>query len=519
MRLGKLQVPAVVARPGARLVLALMLVLALGLSGQPSTLGQVLDDHGDDRDHATAIRVGESVAGTIDPATDEDFFRFELTASTSVQISTSGNLDTVGQLQDSVGAVLQTADDIDYRGGELNFEIVTQLAIGTYYVRVRSFRADPPALTGDYTLAVNEIPDQGDTESTAGTLPLDGSVDARILPGTDVDMFELVLSSAIDVEIYTTGELDTIGKLFHPNNDITENDDRTLDAAGRNFLIRESLAAGTYYVSVETFQSQIDRTFGPYTLHADSIADAGDSRSQAKAISVGDSAEETMFDSDDVDYFQFTLSQQTDLRAHTTGFVNTVGVLENQAGTELARGGDWGFQRLTRNFHIRQSLGAGTYYLKIESIGKRAGDYELHLEAAPPGFDPTAPARTLSINRTASGSISSISDFDLYQFELSAAAEIEFGLTSHIYFALVASLYDQHGTEVAGNGSEYGLDARHLLLPRNVRIPDQCQRHSGGHRSVRCHAATQFRLRVVLIQLRGDHHHPPRPALWMPVAP
>ena len=447
------------ARPGARLVFVLMVVLGLGLSGQPSTLGQVMDDHGDDRDHATAINLGDSTAGTINPATDEDFFRFELTASTGVRILTSGNLDTVGQLQDSSGAVLQTADDIDYRGGELNFEIANQLAIGTYYVRVRSFRADPPALTGDFTLSVSELPDQGDTISTAGTLPLDGSVDARILPGTDVDMFELVLSSATDVEIYTTGDLDTIGTLLHPNSDITENDDRTLDAAGRNFLIRESLSAGTYYVSVETFQSQINRSFGPYTLHADSIADAGDSRSQAKTISVGDSAEETMFDSEDVDYFQFTLSQQTDLRAYTTGFVNTVGVLENQAGTELARGDDWGFQRLTRNFHIRQSLGAGTFYLKIESAGERAGDYELHLEAAAPGFDPTAQARTLSMNRAASGSISSTSDFDLYEFELSAAAEVEFDLDSDIFSALMTNLYDQHGTEVPGSGREYGLDA------------------------------------------------------------
>ena len=100
---------AVAARPGARLVLVLMVVLGLGLSGQPSTLGQVMDDHGDDRDHATAINLGDSTAGTIDPATDEDFFRFELTASTGVRILTSGNLDTVGQLQGSSGAVLHAA--------------------------------------------------------------------------------------------------------------------------------------------------------------------------------------------------------------------------------------------------------------------------------------------------------------------------------------------------------------------------------------------------------------------------
>ena len=458
MKLGMPQVPAVAARHGTRLVLALIIVLALGLSGQPTTLGQVLDDHGDDRDHATAIDLGDSTTGAINPATDEDFFRFELTASTSVQISTSGNLDTVGQLQGSTGAVLQTADDIDYRGGKLNFEIVARLAAGTYFVKVRSFRADPPALTGDYTLAVSELSDQGETVATAGTLPLDGSVDARILPGTDVDLFELVLSSATDVEIYTTGELDTIGKLFHPNNDITENDDRTFDATGRNFLIRESLAAGIYYVSVETYQSPDDRTFGPYTLHADSIADAGDSRSQAKTISVGDSAEETMFDSEDVDYFQFTLSQQTDLRAYTTGFVNTVGVLENEGGTELARGDDWGFQRLTRNFHIRQSLGAGTFYLKIESIGQRAGEYALHLEVAPPGFNPTSGAGALALNATANGSVSAIADFDLFEIELTSSAEVEFDIASRIAVRLVSGLYDEQGFEVPGNGFAYRLD-------------------------------------------------------------
>ncbi len=454
-----LRIPNCVLRPASRVVIGLLLALAVTLGGQQDTLGQVIDDHGDDRDHATTISLGGSATGTIDPATDEDFFTFALTGSTSVKVSTSGSLDTVGQLQDSVGEVLQTDDDIDYRANELNFEIIARLAPGTYYVKVRSFRADPPALTGDYTLTVSELPDQGETKATAGTLTLDGSIDARILPGNDVDMFELVLSSATDVEIYTTGELDTIGKLIHPNNDITENDDRTFDASGRNFLIRESLAAGTYYVSVESFQSRTFPTTGLYTLHADSVADAGDSRSQAQTIAVGDSAKETMFDADDIDFFRFTLAQQTDVRAYTTGFVNTLAVLENQGGSELATGDDWGFQRLTRNFHIRQSLGAGTYYLKVESTGSTAGEYELHLETVPSGFDPVAGAIELALNRKTSGNISSVSDFDLYEIDLSAAAEIEFDIDSVIGSRLVSSLYSDQGIETPGNGRDYALDA------------------------------------------------------------
>ena len=71
-----------------------------------------------------------------------------------MDIFTTGELDTVGVLEDQSGETLATNDD---GGSELNFRIQTVLLRGTYYVGVRSFGDH----TGDYVLNVKLLPLDG----------------------------------------------------------------------------------------------------------------------------------------------------------------------------------------------------------------------------------------------------------------------------------------------------------------------------------------------------------------------
>jgi Bacterial pre-peptidase C-terminal domain len=95
------------------------------------------DDHADDPLCATAIDLDGHDDGDIDDGgsndDDEDFFTFVLTAGTTVDIESSGDLDTFGSLYDESGALLETDDD-DGTGD--NFFIERTLAAGRYYVRV-----------------------------------------------------------------------------------------------------------------------------------------------------------------------------------------------------------------------------------------------------------------------------------------------------------------------------------------------------------------------------------------------
>jgi lysyl endopeptidase len=65
---------------------------------------------------------------------DVDVFRFALTSSASVTLSTEGTLDTIGTLMDSEGKTITTNDDVAF--GNLNFGITRTLEAGTYYVMV-----------------------------------------------------------------------------------------------------------------------------------------------------------------------------------------------------------------------------------------------------------------------------------------------------------------------------------------------------------------------------------------------
>ena len=160
--------------PARQLGVALLAgLLAVGASAQT-------DDHGDDRASATRVELPSETAGEIDPGDDEDWFRFEVAASTDVVAETTGTLDTYGALYDADGNALAVDDDL---GGGFNFSITHTLDAGTYYVRVTSFgRA-----TGSYVLRL---------------LPLSGAPavsDVTIFRPVSGDTFELAEDVAVGV--------------------------------------------------------------------------------------------------------------------------------------------------------------------------------------------------------------------------------------------------------------------------------------------------------------------------------
>ena len=116
----------------------------------PPGIGQPVDgsgdDHGDTPSSATALAVGSSRSGQLEPGGDVDYFRVEVSASGELTVHTTGNLDTKGQLEDSTGGVLASDDD----GGDgYNFRLAHAVSAGTYYIKVEGYDA---TTTGSYTI-------------------------------------------------------------------------------------------------------------------------------------------------------------------------------------------------------------------------------------------------------------------------------------------------------------------------------------------------------------------------------
>lgn len=104
--------------------------------------------------------------------------------------------------------------------------------------------------------------DHSDTRSGATSLSLGDSLPGRIKPGSDVDYFKVQVSKSGVLKVYTTGNLDTRGRLQNSSGTTLE---RNLDdGSGKNFKIERSVSSGTYYVKVESYKSFT----GSYIMHA-----------------------------------------------------------------------------------------------------------------------------------------------------------------------------------------------------------------------------------------------------------
>lgn len=107
-------------------------------------------------------------------------------------------------------------------------------------------------------VAVVRHDDHGDTVETATPLTLGGTVRGAINPSYENDHFRLEVNATTDVQVFTRGDLDTVGRLFSQNGLIAE------DHSSGNFRIGRRLAPGTYYLRVDSAGDSI----GVYTVHA-----------------------------------------------------------------------------------------------------------------------------------------------------------------------------------------------------------------------------------------------------------
>ena len=155
--------------------------------------------------------------------------------------------------------------------------------------------------------------DHGNYLSDATNLPLGSSIAGRIDPGDDRDVFKLDLSGAsgdTHVWIYTTGGLDTLGRLYDSNEDVLAANDDTITTSGvvidRNFRIPRTLAPGVYYVAV--FSADLTGgTTGNYTLHA-KADDHSSFLDTATSLSLESSAAGRIAPGFDLDVFRLGLS-------------------------------------------------------------------------------------------------------------------------------------------------------------------------------------------------------------------
>ena len=216
------------------------------------------------RSDAVPLQLGGSASGMIDPKSDDDYFRLELSERTDVILRASGFPDTVGMLLNSGGSEITSNDDGLLLPGASNFLIRRSLSRGTYYLKVSSYR---DRSDGPYSVYAYEATEPGSSTSDAQPLTLGDPAGGNISSTTDEDYFSITVSKPTYVRIWTarnSGTVDTDGMLLDNNGQPVPDLDFARDFSGTiGFGIEHKLETGTYYVKVTGGGSS-----GKYTIRA-----------------------------------------------------------------------------------------------------------------------------------------------------------------------------------------------------------------------------------------------------------
>ncbi len=218
--------------------------------------------------------------------------------------------------------------------------------------------------------------DHGNSFDTATLVELGTSVEARIDPGDDRDVFKFDLSDAsgtTDLWVYTRGDFDTFGGLYDSTGTlIALNDDGFFDDQLRAFSIRSVVEPGVYYVIVVSYLGEP----GDYTLHARAVTDPGSSIKTAKPLVLGSHNGGTVDTGDDVDYFRldFTEKKHVIIDARSSNLLALDAALLDADGKEITANIApirlRGFGALFPiGIEIAEDFEPGTYYLKVTSPG------------------------------------------------------------------------------------------------------------------------------------------------------
>ena len=245
--------------------------------------------------------------------------------------------------------------------------------------------------------------DHGNTFGSATPLSLGSSITGRIDPGDDVDAFKLDLSGrseTTDVWMYTTGELDTKGGLYHVDSSspFLWNEDSFISGRRYNFHLRATLGPGTYYIGVFSFDGA---TTGNYILHAEVVTDPGNTAGTAKTLNLSAPTAGTIGFAGDNDYFRLDLTKNTHLFLYARsvygqlfyGYPVDTSDRFVPSNTHVRPDG----------FAVRDEFGPGTHYIKIltpSSIISHPVPYTIHAfeETSYPTFLEDCQAATFALN-------------------------------------------------------------------------------------------------------------------------
>jgi hypothetical protein len=331
----------------------------------------------------------EKIIGTLQSATDEDYFIFIPMYTGPYQIVIESGNSAVKTLYDSSRAIVdETPNDT------LRAELTGNQS---YYIKIKCNSTYDASKAG-YTISITPLKPNKITIAeveynssflSANILPNNTkivSISASISQAGDEDyyMFTPRISGTYTIE--TTGTTDTIGYLYDNNGigngimrpaskePLTSND----DYEGFNFRITYNLSSSTtYYIKVTHWNPIVPR--GDYNLVVSIPEETittdieGNTMSSAYVLYDGTTYTAQMNTSTDVDYFRFSAPTTGYYRIETKGFNNTTGEVYSSSGQLLVSDTDTSDNCLLE-MQLQKNI---AYYIKVNDRNGMTGNYTI----------------------------------------------------------------------------------------------------------------------------------------------
>ena len=334
----------------------------------------VPDDHGNDRETATPINVGEGVEGSIDYEYDSDNFSFAAEEGQLYRVEIT--LGTLG----AGSVILKSETEWESSSQDPQNPVDTWKASesGIYYIEVTG---DEGSGVGTYTLTLSlTVDDHGDDSESATAINVNEDVDGVIDYWNDVDVFQFTVEEGLRYQIDTTFD----SQYVNANVYATDPDDPTQlwwvadnldqiqnqDDSGRNTWTADE--SGDYYIEVDGQQASYTLTIIELSAPADAHGNDVDG---ATAVRLGEAVNGTIDPQDDLDVFRFTAEAGKEY--HIDVELGTlaewwVRVLDSN-GTELTQIWDSGIDAPW------YAIGSGDYFVEVKGgpLSWETGTYTL----------------------------------------------------------------------------------------------------------------------------------------------
>lgn len=347
---------------------------------------------------ATSISLGTTYSGSISASNTQDFYKFTLSTSGTVRLTSNANIEYVSyKIFDANGNELwSTTPYWNSTSEQISIDKSFCLTSGTYYVAMQEYygRYGSYTFRVAFTSAGESFKEtQGGTDnsmSTANSISLGTQYKGQIAQNDGKDFYKFILSTSGTVNLTSTANLEYVNyKIFDVNGNEVWSTRPYWNSSSEQIVLDESicLTSGTYYLALENYYAR----YGNYSFRV-SFTSAGESfketqggsnnsMSAANSISTNSTYKGQLAINDEKDFYKFVLPSADTVNVVASAEMEYVNfrIFDANGNEVWSIRPYWNSSTKVNTVNEEVKLSAGTYYFEVENYYSRYGNYSFKL--------------------------------------------------------------------------------------------------------------------------------------------